>query len=194
MKEFKIERKALHIAAILALFVSLLTATGVSAASGKGADIKRGEHLVFIGGCNECHSPKIMTAQGPAPDPARVLAGHPAGEKLAQVPPGLFGPDKWGGLCNNHLTAWVGPWGTSYASNLTPDNETGTGVWTEELFIKIMRTGRFMGAGRPILPPMPWQNLNKLDDDELRSIFAYLKSLKPVNNRVPESVPAGPPR
>lgn len=151
--------------------------------------VTRGAYLVNLGGCNDCHSPKMMTPQGPAPDPARLLSGQPAAEKLAPVPAGLFAPDKWGGLCNNHLSAWVGPWGTSFASNLTPDNETGIGTWSEELFMKILRTGKFMGAGRPILPPMPWQSFAKLTDNDLRSIFVYLKSLKPVKNRIPEAVP-----
>ena len=83
--------------------------------------------------------------------------------------------------------------GTSYAFNLSPDPETGTGAWNEELFIRILRTGKFMGAGRDILPPMPWQEFAKITDADLSSaIFAYLKSLKPVKNQVPSSVPAPP--
>jgi cytochrome c553 len=194
MKTFRMPGGAPVVIVFLTFFAFVLMAgTQQSSAAGK-ADVKRGEYLVTISGCHDCHSPKIMTPHGPEPDPARLLSGQPAGEKLPPVPDGLFGPDKWGGLCNNHLAAWVGPWGISYASNLTPDRETGTGVWTEELFIKILRTGKFMGAGRPILPPMPWQNFGKMTDDDLRSMFAYLKSLKPVRNRVPDSVPAGPPR
>jgi Cytochrome c len=178
---------------------SLLLVPGSSfAAEQKGISItmtmvERGHYLVTIAGCNDCHSPKKMTPNGPVPDEARLLSGHPADEKLPEVPPNIFGPDKWGAVTNNNLTGWVGPWGTSYTSNLTPDAETGTGVWNEELFIKILRTGKFMGSGRNILPPMPWQDYAKLTDADMKAIFAYLKSLKPVKNLVPASVPAPPP-
>ncbi len=191
MKKYDIFVKGVISAALfLALCAALLVFASNQSLAAKTTDIKRGEYLVTIGVCNDCHSPKIMTPQGPTPDPARLLSGEPMAVKLAAVPENLFGPDKWGGLGNNHFSAWVGPWGTSFAANLTPDNETGIGAWNEELFIKIMRTGKFMAAGRPILPPMPWQNYARMSDQDLRAIFAYLKSLKPIRNRVPEAIPA----
>lgn len=159
----------------------------------KKAMAERGHYLVTVAGCNDCHSPKKMTPNGPMPDDTRLLSGHPADEKLPEVPPNIFSQDKWGAITNNNLTGWVGPWGTSYTSNLTPDMETGTGVWNEELFMKILRTGKFMGSGRDILPPMPWQEYTKLTDADMKAIFAYLKSLKPVKNQVPASIPAPPP-
>lgn len=150
--------------------------------------VKRGEYLVMVGGCEDCHSPKTFTAEGPVPDSTKRLSGHQAGEKLPQVPEGIIGPDKWGALMNNHLTAFAGPWGISYARNLTPDVATGLGSWTEEMFIKAMRTGKDMGEGRPILPPMPWQNFGRMTDEDLRAIFAYLGSLKPIDNAVPDPI------
>jgi hypothetical protein len=87
------------------------------------------------------------------------------------------------------LTAWAGPWGGSYAANLTPDEATGLGIWTEELFIQALRSGKHMGVGRDILPPMPWQNCAVLTDSDLRAIFAYLRSIPPIRNSVP--VPRG---
>ena len=98
--------------------------------------IKRGGYLVEYGGCHDCHSPKVMTPQGPQPDPDRLLSGHPADSKLPELPEGILGPDKWGAVTNNDLTAWFGPWGVSFAANLTPDKQTGMGNWTPELFIK----------------------------------------------------------
>jgi hypothetical protein len=57
-----------------------------------------------------------------------------------------------------------------------------------------MRTGRHMGRGRPILPPMPWEMVGKLTDQDLRAVFAYLKTLPAVKNRVPQPLPpAAPP-
>ncbi len=185
--------------AIMGLF-SLLFVLEVSLAaeqkggSGKKAMIERGQYLVTVGGCNDCHSPKRMTPNGPVPDETRLLSGHPAEEKLPEVPPNMIGPDKWGAITNNHLTGWVGPWGTSYSTNLSPDPETGIGAWKEELFIKILRTGKFMASGRDILPPMPWYNYAKLTDADLNAIFAYLKNLKPVKNKVPASALAPPPQ
>jgi hypothetical protein len=84
-------------------------ATEQKAAAGKKAMIERGLYLVTVGGCNDCHSPKKMTPNGPAPDEARLLSGHQANEKLPEVPPNIFGPDKWGAITNNNLTSWVVP-------------------------------------------------------------------------------------
>jgi mono/diheme cytochrome c family protein len=155
----------------------------------KKAQIQRGAYLVNIGGCNDCHSPKIFTPNGPQPDPAKLLSGYPGAEKLPEIPTGVIGPNKWGGLTTNDSTAWVGPWGVSFSANLTPDVETGLGGWTVEMFIKTMQTGKHLGAGRQILPPMPWWNLAKLSNDDLRAMFAYLRTLKPIQNVVPPPIP-----
>ena len=151
--------------------------------------IQRGEYLVTIGGCNDCHTPKIYGPTGPMEDTTRLLSGHPANEKISKVPVEYLGPGKWAGITNGHFTAWAGPWGVSFTKNLTPDEATGIGLWTDEIFIKAMRTGKNMGTGRDILPPMPWFNLAKLTDEDLKSIFAYLKSLNSIRNPVPEPRP-----
>ncbi len=179
---------------LLGIFLNGSFAADKKAADSQRALIERGLYMVTAGGCNDCHSPKKMTPRGPVPDEARLLSGHPADEKLPPVPPNLFGPDKWGAITNNNLTGWVGPWGISYASNLSPDPETGTGAWNEELFIRIIRSGKFMGSGRDILPPMPWYEFARLSDADLKAIFAYLKNLKPVKNQVPAAFLAPPPR
>jgi hypothetical protein len=151
--------------------------------------IERGKYLVMAGGCNDCHTPKIFTAAGPAFDTTRLLSGYPAGTVLPEFPKSVLGPDKWGAVTTNDLTAWAGPWGVSFAYNLTPDMKTGVGGWTEEMFIQTLRTGKFMGMSRNILPPMPWQTIGQMTDDDLRAIFAYLKSLPPINNPIPTPLP-----
>jgi mono/diheme cytochrome c family protein len=151
-------------------------------------EIKRGEYLVTIGGCNDCHTPKTMTDQGPLNVERHLLSGYLEGKEVPPVPRGVIGPGRWGGIASEDLTAWVGPWGISFAANLTPD-ETGMDSWTAEQFILAMRTGRSKGVGRPILPPMPWYGLAPMPDEDLRAIFAYLKSLAPVKNKVPDPVP-----
>ena len=160
------------------------------ARSGKSqrALIERGKHLVTISACNDCHSPKIFTKEGPIPDTARLLSGHPASEPLPEVPTAIFGPDKWGAVTNNHFTAWAGPWGVSFTRNLTPDTATGLGSWTEEMFIKAIRTGKHMGEGRDVLPPMPWPEYRHYTNDDFHAVWAYLRSLKPIENAVPDPI------
>lgn len=148
---------------------------------------KEGERLVHNMDCNVCHTPKVMTERGPQPDPARLLSGHPADEKLPAIPEGVLGPGGWGALASQSLTAWVGPWGVSYASNLTPDTKTGIGMWSEETFITSMRQGLHMEQGRPFIPPMP--TYDQLTDEELKAMYAYLRSIKPVSNAVPKPQP-----
>jgi hypothetical protein len=153
--------------------------------------IERGRHLVVTGDCGICHSPKVFDeARGlPVEDSSRLLSGHPADLELPEIPADLFGPGMWGTLANDHMTAWVGPWGVSFATNLTPHNLTGSGAWTEEAFIKAMRTGKHLGRGRQILPPMPWQAIGKNTDQDLKAMFAYLQSIEPIDNRVPQPLP-----
>lgn len=156
--------------------------------SAANEQVKRGEYLVNFGGCHDCHTPKKMTQEGPVPDLSRALSGHPAANKAAPVPPGAPDPAGWMIMTNGDLTAWSGPWGVSFAANLTPD-ASGLVAWRAEQFVQTMRTGKHLGAGRPLLPPMPWENLKGLTDTDLRAIFAYLKSLKPIANTVPQPIP-----
>lgn len=151
----------------------------------KETHIERGKYLVNLGGCNDCHSPKVMTANGPVPDTTRLLSGSvgpiiPTGFDPKIVEQGQFI------VARGDATAWIGPWGISYPANLTPDKETGLGNWTVDRFIKALRTGKHLGEGRPILPPMPWENFALLKDQDLKDIFAYLQSLKPIKNKVPD--------
>jgi hypothetical protein len=152
--------------------------------------IARGKYLVYAGGCNDCHSPKIITPQGLQVDESRLLSGHPATDKLPPLPAGVVGASKslWGAVASYDLTAWTGAWGTSFAANLTSD-ATGIGNWTVDMFINSFRTGKYMGISRPILPPMPWNWYGHETDQDLTAIFAYLKSLPPVKNLVPEALP-----
>jgi len=149
--------------------------------------IERGRYLVTIGGCNDCHTPKVFAGGGTGFDESRLLSGHPAELEIPDFGFDDIGPGKWV-LINEHMTAAVGPWGVSFAANLTPHEETGIGDWTEEEFIGAFRTGTHRGIGRPILPPMPWFNLATAPDGDLAAIFAYLKSLPPIENQVPDAI------
>ena len=150
--------------------------------------IARGKYLVALSGCNDCHTPLKSGPNGPEPDMTRQLSGHP--EKAVLPPPPRLTDSPWFAATAG-MTAWAGPWGISYASNLTPDQATGLGIWTEEMFVKAMRTGKHMSSGRDILPPMPWQNLAAASGEDLKAVFAYLRSLPPIQNHVPDPTSPG---
>jgi hypothetical protein len=156
--------------------------------NGYESQIKWGEHLVTIGGCNDCHTPKKMGPHGPENDSSLTLSGHPAQMPAPDIDRKMA--ESKGLAVTNTLTAWVGPWGVSFAANLTSDS-TGIGNWKEEQFIKCVREGKWMGLDntRPLLPPMPWEDIRQMTDDELKAVFAYLKSTKPIHNVQPAAMP-----
>jgi len=170
----------------------MLTSSSALAANEKAAPdlVARGKALVTHGMCHDCHTPKVFSEKGMGFDWNRELSGFQAGTPMPPMDKKALTPGYWI-LGTPDLMGWVGPWGISYAANLTPDPQTGIGLWTEDVFIKAMRTGKHMGEGRPILPPMPWEFVKDMSDDELKAIFAYLKSLPPINNAVPQ--PVAPP-
>jgi mono/diheme cytochrome c family protein len=154
--------------------------------------VERGKYIVSTAGCNDCHTPWKMGPNGPEPDMTRMLSGHPESEKTANKPPKLDGP--WMAAASQTFTAWAGPWGISYTANLTPDQNTGLGIWTEDMFIKAIREGKHMATSRPILPPMPWAVYRNLTDDDLKAVFAYLKTIPAIHNQVPDAIIAEPPK
>jgi hypothetical protein len=176
------------------LLGSLIVTVGAQAPAGRALDPSRspvefGAYLVSTSGCHDCHTPWKLGPKGPEPDMARALTGHP--EELVMPPAPALPPGPWIATVSATNTAWAGPWGVSFTANLTPDKETGLGDWTEEQFIATMRTGKHQGKGRPVLPPMPWSVYGKLTDPEIKALWAYLRSLAPVKNRVPQ--PIDPP-
>ena len=174
----------------LLLAVIFWTATGEDKPDQKL--VNRGKYLVNAVGCNDCHTPWKMGPKGPEPDMTRFLSGHPQDMPLPPAPVAPPGP--WIGAFAATMTAWSGPWGVSFTRNLTADKETGLGDWTEQNFIATMRTGKRMGKGRDLLPPMPWPAFKNMTDSDLKSIFAYLKTIPVVKNKVPEPIPpAGQP-
>jgi hypothetical protein len=164
---------------------------GRSAAPAAADEVERGLYLVTITGCNDCHTPFKLGPQGPEPDMIRMLSGHPEGMVLDPPTPAEGPPWIWSGAATN--TAFAGPWGVSYATNLTPDEATGIGIWTAGIFEATLRGGRHSGQSRPILPPMPWQAYRELTDEDLHAIYAYLLTIPPIANHVPEAAVAGQP-
>jgi len=152
------------------------------------SQLEWGEHLVLIGGCHDCHTPKKMSSHGPVLDTALWLSGHPA--NMPRIDIDRKEVEAKGLAVAMDLTEWVGPWGISFSANLTPD-PTGIGNWTEEQFIRALREGVAKGipGSRPILPPMPWEMIRNMTDDEMKAVFAYLNSIKPIENVVPAPIP-----
>ena len=192
MKPNQIAITTAIIAAAILLTAVLSTASLNAAAAGGGAEpgnagqIARGKYLVDIMGCHDCHTPMKMGPQGPERDWDRALSGHP--EHVVMPPAPSLPPGPWISTVGATFTAWNGPWGTSFTMNLTPDKETGLGDWTVEEFIATMKTGRERGKGRPVLPPMPVEVVAKLTDTDIRALFAYLQSVKPIKNRIPQPI------
>src|SRR5262245_46938818 len=135
------------IAATAVVFVATVAFAGRYVESGlsrtntvaHAAKVQRGEYLVKIMGCNDCHTPWKMGPKGPEPDMDRFLSGHP--EQIGPLP-NVKAPEPFIASSFATNTAYSGPWGVSYAFNLTPEQNTGLGIWTEEMFVQTIRTGR----------------------------------------------------
>jgi mono/diheme cytochrome c family protein len=183
-------RMSLAAACLLMSFAIACTQSAPPAAAPAQTAVERGKMLVIGGACHDCHTPKKMGPKGPEPDMDRMLSGHPENiEVTAAYTPAPGSP--WAYGVSEDLTAWSGPWGVSFPANLTPDTLTGlrSGVWTEALFIKALRTGKHMGTARDILPPMPWNFYGQLSDDDLKAIWAYLGTIPAIRNHVPDPIP-----
>ncbi|MDX5349495.1 MAG: c-type cytochrome [Paracoccaceae bacterium] len=133
-----------------------LLAAALLAAPSFADDTDRGRYLVTIMGCTDCHTPGHFLGQ---PDLARFLGGSDVGFQI----PGL---------------------GTFHGPNLTPDDATGLGKWTEAEIVTAIRTG-VRPDGRQLAPAMPWMGYAALTDADALAIASYLKSLPPVSNAVP---------
>ena len=175
--------------------LALTLGTLLVAAAGNGqaqtqSQTERGRYLLNTSGCHDCHTPFKLGPSGPQPDMARMLSGHPEG--LVMPPAPALPPGPWLTVSAATNTAYAGPWGVSFSANLTPDADTGLGRWTARDFVSTIRSGRHMGKGRPVLPPMPVPVYNHFDDGDLEAIFAYLRTVPALKNRVPEPLPPAP--
>jgi mono/diheme cytochrome c family protein len=158
--------------------------TTLAVAPGHADPVARGQYLVTIKGCGDCHTPMRMGPNGPDYDHSRALSGFDARGAIPPMPP-IDGAGEVFAL----EPAFAGAWGMSFSANLTPDAETGIGTWTEQQFIDTLRNGRHQGRGRQLLPPMPWAVFAEMTDADLKAIFVYLRTVTPVKNKVPEPLP-----
>jgi mono/diheme cytochrome c family protein len=176
------------LAVIVAANASRPVAAPQTARFSRTEQVQRGKYLVTIGGCHDCHTPWIMQPDGkPGPDMSRPLSGHPQQFRIES--PAQLTSDRWGVAIAPTNTAFSGPWGVSFAANLSPDQMTGTGIWTFDIFKNTIRNGRHWGVARPLLPPMPWFNYREMTDQDLAAVFAYLRTIKPTRNEVQQPLP-----
>ena len=178
---------ALTAADIATMNWSTYASTPANATGPNAAQVQRGKYLVTIAGCNDCHTPLKVGPNGPEPDMSRMLSGHPESVAITAAAAPQAAP--WAGSVAPTLTAWSGEWGVSFTANLTPDPETGLGQWTVRNFKDTIRSGRHLGRGRPVLPPMPIAMYRNMTDEDLEAVFAYLQTVPAVKNRVPEPLP-----
>ncbi|RUM13351.1 cytochrome c [Rhizobium phaseoli] len=140
----------------LAFLAASALALQSSMAAADDAQVARGEYLVTIGGCNDCHTPGYFFGK---PDSARFLGGSDVGFEI----PGQ---------------------GVFVGRNITPDKETGIGSWTREQIVTALQAGQ-RPDGRQLAPIMPWHALAQLTEEDVTAIAVFLQSLKPVSNQVP---------
>jgi len=174
-------------AAMATLAATVLSASPRASAADASTAAARGKYLVNTSGCHDCHTPFKPGPNGPEPDMTRMLSGHP--EALVMPPAPTLPAGPWLITSSATNTAHAGPWGVSFTANLTPDADTGLGQWTLKDFMNTIRTGRHMGRGRPVLPPMPIPVYNNFTDADLEAVYAYLRTIPPIKNRVPEPLP-----
>lgn len=175
--------RSLLSAAALFLTSAVLLPQALAQSTPAADKAARGKYIVSTSGCHDCHTPWVLGPKGPQPDMTRALSGHPADVAMPSAPRPA---EPWLITIAATNTAFAGPWGVSFTANLTPDKETGLGKWSEKNFKDTIRTGRHMGRGREVLPPMPIMVYNNFTDADLEAIFAYLQTLPPVKNKVPE--------
>jgi len=191
----------LKFAAVIALALAALAAGCNKSAPGQAsapapavsytaAQVTRGVELVNEWKCNFCHTPELKGPDGkPMPNPERLLSGHPQDEKIPNIADMVITSDAFMEFLDNlDNTVWASNDTLVFAANLTPDVETGIGAWTDVQFVATIRQGQHMGLGKRLLYPMPWQELAELPDADLVSIYAYLRTIDPVSNKVPPPV------
>lgn len=187
MKKELILMSAIAVIACIAFSCKQSVSNQANTAISNDSLIKRGEYLVTITGCGDCHSPKIMTNFGPMPDTTRLFSGHRENLTVGPMSEDAFG--KGWVLFNHENTALATPGFVSFSANITSD-KTGIGNWSFEQFKLAMTKGKSKGleGGRDLMPPMPWPNYVNMSEDDLKAIFAFLKSTKPIKNIVPNPV------
>lgn len=140
--------------------------------------VERGKYLVTAIGCGDCHTPHDANGK---PVSGKELTGHWDSASLPDWNPD-YAKKNISMVMGADWTSYAGPWGVSIASNLTPDPDSGIGKMTADDLVKSWRTGKHWQVDRDIMPPMPAGDFKNLTDDDIKAIYTYLMTLKPVNS------------
>jgi len=133
-----------------------LAALATATPAAAETQVERGQYLAHIMDCGGCHHTGAFT---PQPNLETPLAGSDIGFEM----PGM---------------------GVFYPPNLTPDEETGLGKWSDAEIITAFTTG-MRPDGRQLAPVMPWMSYGHINAEDASALVAYLRSLKPVKHKVP---------
>jgi hypothetical protein len=139
--------------------------------------VERGRYLVnHLAECIGCHTP--LGPGGPSDSDMNLyLSGVPA--KFAGV---KVGPPQ--------VAGFPGPKGAKYyPKNITPDAETGIGNWSEEQFVRAYKERTRPNGTKYDNSDMPWDTYKNMKEEDVRAIYRYLKTIKPISNKVPENIP-----
>ena len=130
--------------------------------------IARGKYLVELLGCGSCHTDGALIGEA---NMERWLAGSRVG------------------IAYSNPMKYSRP-GVVFPPNITPDDETGIGTWSDRQIAAAIRAGAGRhGKGRILV--MPWQAYSKISDDDIMAMVGYLRRIEPVGFQVPENVPPG---
>jgi len=138
--------------------------------------VARGKYLATIAGCTSCHTPDRAEYQNPQTLTFEQISTIAFDGQQAVAPDMLLA----GGRAFD-----LGPAGVVYSRNITPDEETGIGAWTDEQIKLAVKTGA-SADGTVLFPVMPYHVYNSMADEDLNAIIAYLRSVPAVKNVVPE--------
>jgi cytochrome c oxidase cbb3-type subunit 2 len=119
--------------------------------------LERGRYLVTTMGCEFCHSP--VREDGSIIEELRMAGGQ-----------------RWD----------LYPFDDVVSYNLTSDKETGLGEWTDDQIKTFLTRGIRRNGTRMIPYPMPWPAFAHLKEDDLNAIVAYLRTLEPIHNKIPD--------
>ena len=172
------KRTLLSVAFIFSLLLIMIFATSVAASPNEQDDqLQHGKYIASIAGCMDCHTPLKAEYQ----DPTQYSL-----EQLQTISFNAVAALDESKLLAGGRPFDLGPAGVLFTRNLTPDNETGLGAWTDDQIKVAIKTG-ISDEGRILFPVMPYHVYSGMADADLDAVIAYLRSVNAVSNQIPES-------
>jgi mono/diheme cytochrome c family protein len=172
-----------HIVALLVFFAGFILIIASAATSARASGdvpqddlVTHGKYIATIAGCVTCHTPLKEEYQNPQSlslEQIQTLAFND-----------LEASDQAKLLAGGRLFD-LGPAGLVFTRNITPDEDTGIGAWTEDQIKLAVKTG-ISADGKMLFPVMPYHVYNGMADADVEAVIAYLQSVVAVNNTVPQ--------